>query len=490
MFENNTLTVLGKNEVATAREANMVIAKIQARYVMALQRPRDLVKEVEPKIAELCSRKEFALTAKYNVVVGGHWEKQPKGKDKWIKDYDIDLNIRAAEQLMVCHRNIMSEVNTVYEDDILRRVSFEMTDLETGVTHRDEFTIYKTQERKKLKTDKSGKIIQDAIDTRLNSSGEQIFIVKCTPEDVQKKQNAQVSRKMRKMFFRLFPADLKIKARKWIDKTIESNVKENINNARAKVTTAFAKHGVTGDELETFIGEKLSRFSAKDILKLREIWQSLEDGISHWSDYVTVDEPEVTPVNLGKAKEVKEEKPENKEEIQNKADSLGMMVENEKEKDKAMGAAITKEPPEQLRNSVKADYESLSKENRLKAIAEFTGVEGQSKISVAKIPETDLPGFAHIVWNFLGVQEKKPVQEQEETLLSAVHIENIREKAKKAWLDIIDTNVKEELKTHLNADLVRDGRQPLAHIIITRMEVPDLLILHQVFKEQGVYGKE
>ena len=473
MFGNNALTVPGKHEVAASREANLVIAKIQARYVMALQRPRDLVKEVEPKIAELCSRKEFALTAKYNVVVGGHWE-----NGKWVKDYDIDLNIRSAEQLMVCLRNIMTEVNTVYEDDILRRVSFEMTDLETGVTHRDEFTIYKTQERKKLKTDNSGKIIQDAVGTRLNSFGEQIFIVKCTPEDVQKKQNAQVSRKMRKMFFRLFPADLKIKARKWIDETIQKDVKENLNDERAKITTAFAKHGVTGDDLENFIGEKLSRFNPEDIVKLREIWQSLEDGLSHWRDYVTVEEPEVTPVSLGNAKEEKEGKQENKEEIQNKADSLGSEEEN--------ATGETKETPNEYRQRLKTDYESLNKENRLKAIVEFTGIEGQEKIHVNKIPEDDLPKFEAIVSGYIVTQAKNPAPEEEKTL-SAEHVDNIRNKAKKAWLDIAHTGIKEELKKRMNADLVLEGLQPLAFIVVAKMDVPTLLMFHRILKKQGLY---
>jgi hypothetical protein len=479
MFNNNALTILGKNEVATAREANLAIAKIQARYVLALQNPRDLVKEVEPKIAELCSRKEFALTAKYNVVVGGHWE-----NGKWVKDYDIDLNIRAAEQLMVCHRNIMSEVNTVYEDDILRRVSFEMTDLETGVTHRDEFTIYKTMERKKLKTDyKTGEITQDALDTRTNSAGEQIYIVACTPEDVQKKQNAQVSRKMRKMFFRLFPADLKIKARKWIDETIQKDVKENINDERAKITTAFAKHGVTGDDLENFIGEKLSRFNPEDIVKLREIWQSLEDGISHWSDYVINPEPEVTPVSLGKPKEVKEEKRENKEEIQNKADSLGTKEENSGQDNIPQTTGL-----KELRETSKKNYESLSKVSKLKAIAEFTGVAGQSKISVNKIPNSDIKQFSEIVEKYTKFEvASPPTSGEEEDTLSPAHIDNIRNKAKYAWLDIEDMNIKEELKKHFDTDLAQAGRQPVSHIIIARMEVPDLLILHRVFKEQGVY---
>lgn len=465
MFNNNALAMLGKNEVATAREANLVIAKIHARYAMALQLPRDLVKEVEPKIAELCSRKEFALTAKYNVVVGGHFN----NRNQWEQDYDIDLNIRAAEQLMVCYRNIMTEVNTVYEDDILRRVSFEMTDLETGVTHRDEFTIYKTQERKKLKKG------QDELGTRTNSKDELVYIVKCTPEDVQKKQNAQVSRKMRKMFFRLFPIDLKIKARMWIDETIQKDVKENINDERARITTAFAKHGVTGDDLESFIGEKLSRFNPDDIMKLREIWQSLEDGISHWSDYVASEEPEVTPVNLGSPKEVNEE-PENKEETQDAADSLGPKEENSKD-------SIYKE----LREVTKDVYDSLSPENRKKVIADFTGKKG-TKISVMKIPDSRIEEFSVIVKNYKVIETSTPPPSSDEKgTLSPGHVDNIRNKAKDAWLGIADHEVKEEIKKRLNIDLLRDDREPQNVIVVSRMGVPTLLIFHNILKEQGVY---
>ncbi len=149
----------------------------------------------------------------------------------------------------------------------------------------------------------------------------------------------------------------------------------------------------------------------------------------------------------------------------------------------------TKETPEQFRSRLKADYESLNKENRLQAIKEYTGIEGQSKISVAKIPEAVLPEFVAIVLNYMEIQAKNPVQEQEKTL-SAEHVENIRVKAKYAYLDIQSPEVREELKKHLNADLVRDKKQPLNILVVAKMDVTTLLMFHRILKEQGIYGEK
>lgn len=205
---------------------------------------------------------------------------------------------------------------------------------------------------------------------------------------------------------------------------------------------------------------------------------------------------EQTPLEKAKddmAEKVNKYKQEKNFERDHECEGTPPSLSNDKEE--------TKETPNEYRQRLKTNYESLNKDNRMKAIAEFTGLQGQTKISIAKISETNLPEFAQIVLNYLEPRPKTgrdpflyacrkypgKGQEQEETL-SPAHVENIREKAKKAWLDIVDPNLKEELKTRLNMDLASEGRQPLAHIIIVKMEVPDLLILHRIFKEQGVYG--
>jgi hypothetical protein len=401
MLKENGLIQFNKHDVATAREAQLVMAKVKARYALALMNPRDIIKEVEPKIAELCSRREFAEEAKYQVVVGGHYDKN----GKWIKDYDIDLNIRAAEQLMVCYRNIFDEVNTVYEDDELRRVAFEMTDLETGVTHRDEFTIYKTQERKKLKKDKSGKLTQEAISTRINSNGQEIYIVACTPEEVQKKQNAQVSRKMRKMFFRLFPVDLKIKARKYIDATLIGEIKKNLPDERAKITVAFARLGVTGNDIEEYLGIGLSKITENDILRLRRVWQSLNDGIARWSDYVTEEDkkpkPEESTFNMDDIKdemippkEEKKEKPKKK----STPDANKKAKQSTQKNKQPVEKKVDEKKPEKPVEEKKVDKSSGARERVAKVLSDPNlSKEGYSlagrALDSAKLPYADIKLF-------------------------------------------------------------------------------------------------
>lgn len=211
---------------------------------------------------------------------------------------------------------------------------------------------------------------------------------------------------------------------------------------------------------------------------------------------------EQTP--LEKAKDDLTEKV-NKHKQEKIQQNLKEMEDKEKEKDRAYferdhecqgtppslsnDKEETKETPEQFRDRLKTNYESLNKDNRMKAIAEFTGLQGQTKISVAKISETNLPEFAQIVLNYMEIQAKKPEGEEEKTL-SAEHIENIREKAKKAYLGIVSQDVRDELKKHLNTDLIQEGKDSLTLLAAARMDVPTLLMFHRILKEQGIYGEK
>lgn len=495
MESNNELALATKNEVAIASASAMAIAEIRTAMQLAKMYPRDN-NQARINILDTCRRPGFAPHLCYGKPIGGR--------------IIPGISIRGAEVAANYWGNIKSMSGIVYDDEKKRIVNIVSMDLQTNTSYSSQVVVDKIIERKYLK---KGQI---KLYERENSEGKTVYGVTPTTDEFEVKVAAQISKQIRNNILRLIPEDIKEEMVIAANKTMADKAAEDPFGEVKKIVDCFATLRVMPIDLHAFLGHDVGKCSPAQVAELRVMYKSIKDGEAVWSDYL----PEVplapekqdnnqTPLERAKDDLTQKVNNHKQEKIQQ---GLKEMEEKEKTKDRASAStgvespkkAIeafakvkvdqeslveeTRETPEQFRQRLKTNYDSLNKENRLKAIAEFTGLEGQTKISVAKISETNLPEFAQIVLNYLEIQAKNPVPEEEKTL-SAEHIENIRDKAKYAWLAIADTNIKEELKTHLNVDLAREGLQPLSHIIIARMEVPELLILHQVFKEQGVYGK-
>ena len=153
-------------ETAATAVAAQARAAVESRYIMAMQRPRDL-DAARLAILKECKRPGFAAVARYRKPVGDGIE---------------GPSIRFAEAAIRCMTNMLPETATIYEDQEKRIVRVSVTDLEANVTYSGDVTIEKTVERTKLKAilgDASG-VEGDSYRVRwsTNKAGNRVFTVK------------------------------------------------------------------------------------------------------------------------------------------------------------------------------------------------------------------------------------------------------------------------------------------------------------------------
>jgi len=251
---------------AAVAAAEAAKARIQAAYIMAMQRPRSY-DQSRIKILEACSRPSFAEKVEYSKPVGG-------GKPI------VGPSIRFAELALREWGNISYESQVVYDDEITRRISVAITDLETNTTFSASIQLNKTVERKK--TDG-----REVVGERINSYGDKVYIVKATEDEIMNKQAAAISKTLRNEGLRLIPQDIIEEAIERARETVKRRDKADPDAARKKLADAFAALRIMPTDLEKYLGHPLGQTSPAELQDLRSIYQTIKDGEAKWSDYVS-----------------------------------------------------------------------------------------------------------------------------------------------------------------------------------------------------------
>ena len=306
--------------VASAESAK---ARIQAAYIMALNRPRN---EDRARLAILqsCKRFQFAERVEYAKPVGG---------GKFIQG----PTIRFAETAIRLWGNIDCQNEVVYEDDKVRRIRVTVTDLETNSTHSKEISVSKRVERS---SDKG----REVVGKRINSYGNTVYIVVATDEEMQQKVDSAVSKALRNEGLRLIPSDIideAIATARW---TLSQRDNQDPERARRNLIDAFYALGVMPEDIAKIIGHDIKVITDNDTQQLRSIYASLKSGEAKISDFLPSDNPELDPAtekakaklaelaskkNAEKKKKTEEKKPEPVE-VKKQPESLVSMFEEMK----------------------------------------------------------------------------------------------------------------------------------------------------------------
>lgn len=263
-FGGAELTVRG--ETAAVAVAAQAKAAVEARYILAMKRPRDL-DEVRVRLLKECKRPSFAAVARYEKPVG-------KDKSKWPKG----PSIRFAEAALRCMGNAMPETTIIFESDEQRIVQVTVTDLESNLTYSSQIVIAKTVERKFVKDG------QTIISTRKNSYGDDVHLVQATEDDLLNKQNALISKAMRTHALRILPGDIVDECMTQVLETMRSDIKEDPDRAKKKLIDAFADLNVQPIDLTAFLGHSLDRIQPVEIEELRVIYAAIKDSETTWDD--------------------------------------------------------------------------------------------------------------------------------------------------------------------------------------------------------------
>jgi hypothetical protein len=255
-----------RTAVETAAEvlAAQAKASIQARYIMAERRPRDM-DGVRQKLLRECERSSFADSALYKKPVG----------NKTI----TGLSVRYAEAALRQMGNVDVAPAIIYDDITKRIVRVTVTDLETNATYSKDLMIEKTVERKTLRNG------QQALSSRTNSYGDKVYLVEATEDDLITKEAAQMSKAIRQLGLRIVPGDLQDECLTAINSTIQRKVESDPDAEKKKLIDAFDDLGIRVEQLKDYLGlQDLASLTPKDLINLRGVYQAIKDGETNWRE--------------------------------------------------------------------------------------------------------------------------------------------------------------------------------------------------------------
>lgn len=242
-------------------------AEVQARYIMADRKPRNL-EQVRVRLLEHCKRPRFAQIAEYAKPVGGQKIKGP--------------SIRFVETALLEYGNNLPEATIVYDDDFRRITRVSVTDLERNVTYYDDATVEKFVERKKPKDG------DEILSSRTNSYGDQVYRIRATEDDFANKAASAVSKKTRNLGLRVLPADLVDEAMWQCEQTRKDADAKDPKAALRQVIDYFASLRVLPADLEQYLGHAVDQVSPAELDELRAVYATVRDGEAKWTDMVEV----------------------------------------------------------------------------------------------------------------------------------------------------------------------------------------------------------
>jgi hypothetical protein len=255
-------TSISRDSAATAALTAKARADIEARWTMALHRPRN-PDQVRTMLLKECRRPGFAASAIYRKPIGDGVE---------------GLSIRFAEAAARCFGNIAMEVTQIYDDPGTRVMRVSATDLESNVTWPQDVTVSKTVERKFLRKG------QLAITSRTNSYGDIVHIVEASDDDLLNKQGALVSKALRTCILRIIPGDIQDEAYDVCNAILKDTAAKDPDAARKAVCDAFSEQGIQPTNLEEWLGHKLDVATPMEIEQLRRLFVAIRDGEATWPE--------------------------------------------------------------------------------------------------------------------------------------------------------------------------------------------------------------
>jgi hypothetical protein len=259
-FGAQQLTV--QAETAASAVAAQSQATVQARFIVALQRPRNW-DDVRARILREIERPGFAEIA---------WFKKPIGAGV------EGLSVRFTDAAARCMGNLLEEAPVVYEDAFKRVIRVSVCDLEANVTKFKDVAIEKTVERRSL-TD--GRV---AISVRKNSRGEPTYTVPATEDELLAKEGALISKVRRNLILQILPGDIQDQARTRILAIRHGDVAKDPDSARRKILDSFAALNVQPSDLKTYLGHDVSTCSPAELQDLRDLYSSIVSGEITWTE--------------------------------------------------------------------------------------------------------------------------------------------------------------------------------------------------------------
>ncbi len=256
-------------ETASTAIAAQAKALVEARYTVAMHRPRDW-DQVRDRLLKDCRRPGFADSAIYHKPVG-------KGV--------TGPSIRFAEAAIRNMTNVVVETMTTYDDHEKRIVRVTVTDLEANVPYSQDVTITKTVERNSVKQG------DNVLRSRTGSKGQPVYILEATDDDILNKANALISKAIRTLGLRLLPGDIMDECMEMCRETQRNRDAQDPDTARRRIFDAFSASGVSPEQIKEYLGHDAKTLAPREIEELRALYNALRDGETTWREAMDAKHP-------------------------------------------------------------------------------------------------------------------------------------------------------------------------------------------------------
>jgi hypothetical protein len=268
---------LGRQELALSDASARALAaqetaKIQARVVMALQRPRDL-DQVSQDLRKECQRAAFTATARYSIARGG--------------TKITGWSVRMAEVAARAMRNLDIGVMPIGEDAQARKLLVYVEDLESNTRETYPVTVSKTIERKAFRDRDTGHegppSGRTVVGQRKNSQGETVYIVEATDDEMRFAERRATQTAKRNLILAAVPGWILDDCLPIWQATEEKRVKgvyQDPDGERKNLILQFENIRVTVEQLTEYVGHDLAGCTPDELLRLREVYCGIVDGMT------------------------------------------------------------------------------------------------------------------------------------------------------------------------------------------------------------------
>lgn len=238
------------NQGTVAIEASRAIAEAQGKLVIAKRFPRNEV-EAYANAIEACQRPTMAAKAFYSFPRGGQTVEGP--------------TIRFAEELARCWGNIDYGIKELSQDDGKSEMQAYAWDLETNAQSVQNFTNPHQREQGKK-------------------------MVKLTSQrDIYENNANMATRRLRSRILAILPSWFVEDAIEECKKTLAGRNDTPLIDRVKKMVVAFAKIGVTQEQIEKRLKKKIDTMNADDFVEYTGIYNAIKQGESKIAEWFESD---------------------------------------------------------------------------------------------------------------------------------------------------------------------------------------------------------
>lgn len=243
-------------------------AEVQARYIIAAQRPRNY-DDARIRLANACKRGGFAEQAMYAKPIGGG--KTAEG-----------LSIRYAEEAARSWGNLhiaKALITDDHEKEVWRVIC---VDLEANLTESEEVTVEKTVEQSFIRDG------QQPMSMRLNSYGKPVYLYPADEGRLVTKRRAALAKAKRSVVLANIPGEIQDECKAEIRRT-RSEGDRDPSIARKRLVDAFATLNVMPSMVADLLGHPVEQVTPVELEELRGYYGGLKSGeFESWQEIVAM----------------------------------------------------------------------------------------------------------------------------------------------------------------------------------------------------------